>query len=1271
MKFLDRRTIKSKLIASFIAIAIALVFFGIFILIEMDTLGNLTTTLYEHPLRVSNAAQSAHKGVIRIQGLMQDIIVSKNVFEFQEQMDRIQQEEKDVLDQLNIVQNYILGERGEEIEAEARQTFFQWKKLRLQILSLIRDGKRKEGVQIFKLENAELVNTIELNMRDLTAYARKKADGFMNEANKVQRNITTNTIIVLGLLVLFFYFVSSTLIKHLIGRISDLQSMVSTITETGNFKEISVIGDNELTKLAVSFNDLIRSLSRQLWLREGLNKLNDELTVVSSLELFAESILKFLATRMQAGTGAFFLYNDKEKSSSMLASYSMAESNKLTRKFADGDGIVGQVAKERSPRILTVVTPDEGLIESGTVSASPNILFAYPLIFADKLLGVVELTSFHELGTIEQAFMKTASHNIATALNAIIQRKEIDALYDETRVQNIELTKAGEIARKAKEEIELRNKELSIRSEELKLQANLLSLQKNELEVKKVQVEESDRLKSEFLSNMSHELRTPLNSILALSQLMQIKGTGRDEKKEAEYLNVIERNGKHLLSLINDILDLSKIESGRMEVYLSSFIPAELLEEVSATIRPMAEDKSLSFITRVDCYQSMLSDRDKIRQILLNLLSNSIKFTDEGTIEVELGTEDDHLVLHVKDTGIGIAPEDQEDIFDEFRQVDGSTSRRHEGTGLGLAICKKLAIALEGDLEVVSELGRGSSFILRLPLRLSNYKEKKRTPLEVSHKKNEKSMNTVLVVDDDPKSREIITDHLINAGYDVIEADNGRQALDLAASNSLVGITLDIFMPGMDGWETLNLLKSNPSTMDIPVIVVSISDDTTTGYVLGATSHLTKPVDKHQLLFEINKLKKQAPIKKVLIVDDNENDRAIISNILEESGYSTIEADNGWSGVDKAVNLLPDAMTLDLLMPEMDGFQVLEEIDRLPQLNYLPVIIVTAKDLSSEEHKKLLDRSRSIVQKGDLDVKTLLQKLENGLDNIRLQIPEPSKQNECKAHVLVIEDNDIATMQIAGLLQELGLRMSHAASAEKAEQLVELTKPDLILIDLMISSFSVFDLFETISSKSETANTPVIVLTGRDLTDKDLDILKKQNVRQFNRKEPLDRELFKELILTSVQGIMQPDCVNLPEHDFWEVELPDAGSNDPFGKGNTIVVVEDNKDNIVTLKAILDDFQGELHVAYDGESGLKKIREIMPDIVLMDIQLPGINGLEATAAIKSSDDLKHIPVIAVTARAMKGDKEKIMSAGCDGLLTKPYDVEILRAMLFKWLMQKS
>ncbi|SMF28870.1 response regulator [Desulfovibrio gilichinskyi] len=1266
MYFLDRMTIKSKLIAAFMAITVVLIFFGSFILIEMETLGDLTTTLYEHPLRVSNAAQSAHKRVLRIQSLMKDIIYSKNEIDLQEQMANIQQGEKEVLEQLNIVQKYILGEQGRALEDDVRRTFFKWKNLRIEIISLLREHKREEALQKFQLENADMVNVIELNMQGLTAYARNKADGFMSDANKARENITFNTIILLGLLVLFFYFVSSILIKNIIGRINDLQSTIYKITESGNLNEIEVIGDNELSKLAVSFNGLIRSLSSQLWLREGLNKLNDELTGASSPLLLAESVLKFLADHMQASTGAFFIYDEEKKNSSMLASYAMAESNKFSREFTDGDGIVGQVAKERSPKILTIVSRDEGLIQSGTVSRVPNTIFVSPLLFADNLLGVLEVTSFQEFGTVEQAFMKTACHNIATSLSNILQREEIDALYAEARIQNTELFNAGEKARKATEEIELRNTELRIRSEELKLQANLLSSQKKELEVKQVQVEAADRLKSEFLSNMSHELRTPLNSILALSQLMQIKGTGKDEKKEAEYLHVIERNGKHLLSLINDILDLSKIESGRMDLFLNNFSPAELLEDVSTTIRPMAERKSLSFIVKIDYYQSMFSDRDKIRQILLNLMSNAVKFSDKGTIEVLLTTEEEHLVLHVKDTGIGIAIENQEAIFDEFRQVDGSTSRKHEGTGLGLAICRKLANMLEGELKVASELGQGSTFTLRLPLRLADSGKTQSSSAEARNSESEHSLNTVLVVDDDPNSREIVMKHLVKAGYGVLEADNGKRALEIAANHSLVGIILDIFMPGMDGWETLNMLKKNPSTRDIPVIIVSISNDSTTGYVLGANAHLTKPVDKEQLLNEISKLKGQKPsqIQSILIVDDEENDRMLLSNTLREAGYDTIEADSGQSGLDKAVSLLPDVMTLDLLMPEMDGFQMLEKISKLPQLSYLPVIVITAKDLSISEHQKLLERSRAIVQKGDLDVKILLQKLENELDDLRRQKFEHS----CEVKVLVIEDNDIATMQIARLLKELCFSMSHAACFQDAVLLAQQITPDLIILDLMISSFNVFKTFETIRSEPDTEHIPVIVLTGKDLSSEVQAVLKNRNVRQFNRKEPLDRELLKELILQSVNDGAKPAYVNLSGQKLMEIELPDNRFNKPFGKGKVIVVVEDNEDNVITLKAILEDFQGEIHVAYDGESGLKIIHEIRPDLVLMDIQLPGINGLEATSSIKKSQELAHIPVIAVTARAMKDDRKKIMEAGCDGLLTKPYDVENLRKILLKWLM---
>ncbi|WP_291327961.1 response regulator [Desulfovibrio sp. UCD-KL4C] len=1269
MVLLDEMTIKVKLIATFVIITIALIFFGSFILIEMDTLGNLTTTLYEHPLRVSNAAQSAHKGVIRIQALMKDIVASKNEAEIHKQMVSIQQVEKKVFDQLDIVRNYILGERGKKLEDDTRRTLLQWKVVRTRIVTLIHEGKRKEALKIFQLENSDKVNALEFNMHDLTAYARNKADGFMEDANNVQSSITTNTLIMLALLVIFFYFIGSALIKHLVCKIEDLQLTVSDITESGDLKEISVVGDNELSKLAASFNELVRSLSRQLWLREGLNKLNDELTVASSPELFAESVLKFLASHMQATTGAFFIHDEKEKSSSLLASYAMVEGESFTNKFANGEGIIGQVAKERIPKILTVVSKDEALIQSGTLSIVPNTIFVSPLLVGEKLLGLIEITLFHELGQIEQVFMKTACHSIATSLKSILQRDQIDALYAETSAQNAELAKTSEVARKAKEEIELRNEELRIRSEELRLQTNLLNSQKNELEVKQIQIEEADRLKSEFLSNMSHELRTPLNSILALSQLMQIKGTGKDEKKEAEYLNVIERNGKHLLSLINDILDLSKIEAGRMDIFPVSFIPAELLEEVATTIRPLLEDKSLSFVSKVDYYDDMFSDRDKIRQILLNLLSNAVKFSDRGTIEVELISEHGELVLSVKDAGIGIAADDIEDIFDEFRQVDGSTSRKHDGTGLGLAICKKLANLLEGDLEVVSILGSGSSFTLRLPLKLIHYDQKKDYSAKDFGKISEPTSDTVLVVDDDPKSREIIMGHLVKAGYGVLEADNGELAVEIATSHSLVGITMDIFMPGMDGWETLNQLKSNPSTMHIPVVIVSISDDSTTGYVLGASSHLTKPIDREQLLGEFNKLKKQKSLQRILIVDDSESDRMVVSDILQDSGYETIEADSGQVGLDKAISMLPDAMTLDLMMPEMDGFQVLEEINKLPQLNYLPVIVVTAKDLSRDEHQKLLERSRNVVQKGDLDVKTLLQKLEEGLKNIILHKAElPERQSNGDAHVLIVEDNDIATIQMELLLKELGFSTSHASGAEEAVQLARQSGPDLIILDFMISSFNVFYVFDAIRSKPETEKIPFIILTGNELSDKERAILNMKNVLQFTRKEPLNRELLKELILQSVKDGNQYTCISLTDQNIQEAEVIKAGFEEPFGKDKVVVVVEDNKDNVVTLKAILDDFQGELHIAYDGESGLEKIRKLIPDLVLMDIQLPGMTGLEVTAVIRETPELAHIPVVAVTARAMKGDREEIMNAGCNGLLTKPYDVKILRGVLFKWLM---
>ena len=356
-----------------------------------------------------------------------------------------------------------------------------------------------------------------------------------------------------------------------------------------------------------------------------------------------------------------------------------------------------------------------------------------------------------------------------------------------------------------------------------------LSTQKKELDTKRIQVEEADRLKSEFLSNMSHELRTPLNSILALSQLLLTKGTGKDPDKESEYLKVVERNGRRLLALINDILDLSKIESGRMDIFPSRFSPSSVINDVVAGMAPLADKKGLHISVGTGKCADMVTDRDKVHQIILNLLSNAIKFTDTGSIDIGIAEENGTTTFRVKDTGIGMNPEDLTAIFDQFRQVDGSTTRRHEGTGLGLAICRKLAHLLGGDLLVESTPGKGSTFTLRLPrITAEHLPHTAETSLPVGPAPGKRSdSGTVLVVEDHDIAAMQISQVLEELGCRVHHAADGSEAISLVSKSIPDLIIMDLMMPGIDGFEVLESIRSRPETRLLPVVVLTAKELTT------------------------------------------------------------------------------------------------------------------------------------------------------------------------------------------------------------------------------------------------------------------------------------------------------------------------------------------------------------------------------------------------------------------------------------------------------------
>ena len=504
-----------------------------------------------------------------------------------------------------------------------------------------------------------------------------------------------------------------------------------------------------------------------------------------------------------------------------------------------------------------------------------------------------------------------------------------------------------------------------------------------------VSAEEANRAKSEFLANMSHELRTPMNAILGYSEMLIEEAEDLQQEDFIPDLKKINQAGTHLLALINDILDLSKIESGKMEAFAEEIDINTLIDEVSGTTQPLMEKNNNTLsIERGKELGKAHQDLTKLRQTLFNLLSNAAKFTHDGTITLHANRIEqagvDWLTLAVSDTGIGIAADKIEHVFKEFTQADGSTTRDYGGTGLGLAISRRFCQLLGGDLNAHSELGEGSTFSIRIPAILP--KEHDLHPsadtvatadmaeAELESLRKAGPGSTILVIDDDPEACEIIERYLTKDGYSVATATSGEQGLRLAHEIQPAAITLDVMMPDMDGWSVLRVLKADPALRAIPVIMLSMIDDRTRGYSLGAVDYLTKPVDREQLNKTLSRYYcAEEDTCPVLLVEDDTETREVMARTLVKAGWTVSEAGNGQEALDIMSGLHPRLILLDLMMPVMDGFDFLTVMRARPEWRHIPVIVITAKDLTADDRNRLTGRVEEIVEKSAYTHEQLLQ----------------------------------------------------------------------------------------------------------------------------------------------------------------------------------------------------------------------------------------------------------------------------------------------------------
>jgi signal transduction histidine kinase/DNA-binding response OmpR family regulator len=591
------------------------------------------------------------------------------------------------------------------------------------------------------------------------------------------------------------------------------------------------------------------------------------------------------------------------------------------------------------------------------LSSMSVLFFLVFLLFRKTVIG--------NLRNITSAFTDIANNSDEIGRQMEIKsRDEIGVLTEAFNRMSLELLTRTQELQTARDNLE---NEVAQRTAQLQ-QAN-------------AELEKANKLKSEFLANMSHELRTPLNSIIGFAEVLRDGLCGKLNAEQMECVLDIHSSGKHLLQMINDVLDLSKIEAGKMELHCEEFSITTVLDGTLSVVRDMATKKNLSLqINAPDNLPDIYADPVKFKQIMYNLLSNAIKFTPEdGSITIDVSLENDKFLISVTDTGIGISPEDQLYLFDQFKQVDSSYARQYEGTGLGLALTKRLVSMHGGDIQVESEPGKGSKFAFNLPARSSRLfsQGKPSVTLEFTEQmktepSEQESRKTVLIAEDNLQAAQLLAIYLIEAGYNVAVARDGEEAVKKAREAKPFAITLDVMLPTKDGWQVLQELKNFSETKNIPVIIVSIVDEYDIGFSLGAVGYLVKPVDRKQLLQTLAELDLHGAPLKILVIDDQLEDVKLIETILSGEGFEVLEALSGAEGVDKAIKEKPDLIILDLIMPGMSGFDVVDRIRESAEAMEIPIIICSSKDISSEEREMLNGKIQSVVRKGDVAKSELL-----------------------------------------------------------------------------------------------------------------------------------------------------------------------------------------------------------------------------------------------------------------------------------------------------------
>jgi signal transduction histidine kinase/CheY-like chemotaxis protein/HAMP domain-containing protein len=991
MKMINMK-IGTKLILGYGVILLFVVSLGVLAYYQTNIISQHASNLYNHPLKVGRAVRDINIAILDINRSIKDMVLNEKL-----NKDQLNKEVHNIENQLakayklfDIVYDQYLGDHA-DIDIVYNR-FKDAKFIRQEVIVLRQSGNIRGAAERYQNVYNPFIEKMIADIQEMVDFSTLKGDEFFVSMQNEKDTLNQRIIIVVFLIFIISILISYFLITGIKKPLRNLTIIADEYRQGHHEVRSNYNSFNEIGLLATTFNSMADSVQSELMVSENVSVISQQMLKENNLRPFCKIMLNAMLSKTNSHVAAIYFLNEEESHFEHYESIGLSSSNIKSFSAHLHEGEFGAVLSEKKTTYITEI-PDDTVFDFPAVTGSfmPKEIISIPILNNDVVIAVVSIASLQNYSPTSIQMIKDILPTLTSRIIGVLSFQKI-------RDYSLILDK--------------QNKELEDKSKELVLQSDELKEYNIELEIQKTKLDDANQLKSSFLSNMSHELRTPLNSVIALSSVLNRRLKGTIPEDEFNYLGIIERNGKNLLTLINDILDLSRIEAGKEEVYFTKFSPSDLIESLVTTIEPIAKEKNITLQNNIDSDLPMIiSDIAKCNHILQNIISNAVKFTEKGSVEITTKIVNTELYISVKDTGIGISLDDLVHIFDEFRQADERSSRKFGGTGLGLAIAKKYSILLNGSLDVESVLGSGSIFtfkILIVPKEINNIE--KEIGLDDFYNKNRNLLNNkthhgkeILIVEDSEPSIIQIREMLVEVGYLVKVARNGKEALDELKVSIPDAVILDLMMPEIDGFEVLKQLRSLKETQLLPVLILSAKHVTheELSFLKGNNIHqlIQKgDVNKKDLLGHINKMvtpSDQNAVKKkdsindakisgsekntkeavILVVEDNPDNLETVKAILGNK-FNLISSMEGIEGIQKAKTFNPNIILLDISLPGMDGYRVLDEIRKDDSLNNTPVIALTAKAMKGDREELIKYGFNDYIAKpidGGLLEKTILE----------------------------------------------------------------------------------------------------------------------------------------------------------------------------------------------------------------------------------------------------------------------------------------------------------